>query len=237
MKIDLIDVKKFIVVNNLKEVTDTLVFDRGNVPTPGGLLSTEIFGTTSAERKETFAFIRLNGHFFHPYVYKLLKRLDRRFEHIVYGSKRYVIKKGELVEDEENGDTGLEWIYANWDQLSFKRNYSSIRNERVDLLEAYDKNTIFCEYWVVIPAFYRDVNFQNVDEGKLSHNDLTDLYAKLLKFTNMLSTLSASTFAVQNFPSCFKFCVSFAPEMTHLPPPSIFSPLCLFVKISGLSRK
>lgn len=196
MKIDLIDIKKFIVVNNLKEVTDTLVFDRGNVPTPNGLLSTEIFGTTSAERKETFAFIRLNGHFFHPYVYKLLKRLDRRFEHIVYGSKKYSIKKGELVEDEENGGTGLEWLYSNWDQISFKRNYSTIRNERVDLLEAYDKNTIFCEYWIVVPAFYRDVNFQNVGDGKLSHNDLTDLYAKLIKFTNMLSNTNNFDFVL-----------------------------------------
>ena len=94
MKIDLIDVKKFILANNLKEVSDTLVFDRGNVPTEKGLLSTEIFGNTSTERKETFAYIRLNGHFFHPYVFKLLKRLDRRFESAVYGTKKFVIKIG-----------------------------------------------------------------------------------------------------------------------------------------------
>lgn len=197
MKIDLIDIKKFILANNLKEVSDTLVFDRGNVPTEKGLLSTEIFGNTSTERKETFAYIRLNGHFFHPYVFKLLKRLDRRFESAVYGTKKFIIKNGVLEENEE-GDSGLEWLYKNWEKFKFNKNDSSIRNERVDVLLAYDKNTIFTEFWIVIPAFYRDVNFQNVGDGKLSHNDLTDLYAKLLKFTNMLSNTNNFDFVLNS---------------------------------------
>ena len=47
---------------------------------------------------------------------------------------------------------------------------------------------------MVIPAFYRDVNFQNVDSGKVSHNELTDLYCKLLRFANMVAASSEFSF-------------------------------------------
>ena len=38
-----------------------------------------------------------------------------------------------------------------------------------------------CKKMDSYPAFYRDVNFQNAEAGQISHNDLTDLYCKLIK--------------------------------------------------------
>ena len=187
MKIDLIPIKKFIIANNLKEVTDAILFEKGNIPTSGGLLSTEIFGTSIKERRETYAFIRLNGHFLHPLIFKLLKRMNRNFEHIVYGTKKFIIdEKGQLVEDEEKGETGLEFLYKNWEKLNFERNNSMIRNERIDLLNAFDKDTLFTEYWIVIPAFYRDVNLQSSSQGKISHHEINDKYSKLIRLASVL---------------------------------------------------
>lgn len=195
MRLDLMDVKKVIVVNGLKPVTNPILFETGNVPTPDGLLSLEIFGTTSRERRDNFAFIDLNGVFLHPYIYKIIKRLDRRIESVVHGTRNFVISEdGKLVEDDENGSTGIKWLYKNWDKLKFERNESNVRNERISLLEAYDKNVIFCRQWIVIPAYYRDVNFQNAGDGKLSHNELTELYCKLLKYANMLQSTAEFDF-------------------------------------------
>ena len=105
MLTELYSTKEFIIANNLREVTEPILFEKGNIPTANGLLSTDIFGTSVKERKQNFAFIRLNGHFFNPFIYKMLKRMDRRFESITHGSKNYIIKDGELVEDEEKGQT------------------------------------------------------------------------------------------------------------------------------------
>lgn len=199
MKVGLLDIKKLIIANGLKQVTNPILFESGNVPTPDGLLSLEIFGTTSRERKYNYAFIDLKGVFLNPYVYKILKRLDRRIENIVHSSKRYIIDEdGKFVEDEENGGTGIAWLYKNWDKIKFEKNESNVRNERILLLEAHKKDVIFCKQWVVLPAYYRDVNFQNVDSGQISHNELTDLYCKLLKFANMLESSNDFDFMVNS---------------------------------------
>ena len=55
MQVWLLDSEKFVKVNGLKEVSNPIMFDSGNVPTKDGLFSTEPFGTSSRDRKETFA--------------------------------------------------------------------------------------------------------------------------------------------------------------------------------------
>jgi len=196
MKIDLMDVERLIRINGLegKEVTNPILFEAGNVPTPDGLLSLEIFGMTSKERRENYAYISLHDYFLHPYVYKILLRLDRKIEAVIKGTRNFSINEaGQLVED-ENGSNGCAWLYKNWEKIKFNRNDSNVRNERINLIEAYNKNVLFIKRWIVVPAFYRDVNFQNVDAGKVSHNELTDLYCKLLKFTNMVAATSEFAF-------------------------------------------
>lgn len=187
MKIDLIPTKKLIVVNNLQEVTDAIMFEKGSIPTTGGLLSTDIFGVSVKERRQNFAFIRLNGHFLQPFVFKLLKRMNRNFDAIVHGSKKFIIdEKGQLVVDEEKGQTGLEFLYKNWEKINFQKNNSTIRNERIDLVNAFPKDTLFTEFQIVIPAFYRDVNLQSSSQGKISHHEINDKYSKLIRMATSL---------------------------------------------------
>ena len=60
MRIDLFDVKDFIEINKLQEVTSPVLFQRGDIPHPDGLVSNRIFGTTVQSRKNTFAYINLS---------------------------------------------------------------------------------------------------------------------------------------------------------------------------------
>ena len=171
----------------LQEITNPIVMDRGFVPTPDGLLSTEIFGTTMIDRRQTFAYINLNCHVLQPLVYKMLRRLDRRIDHILAGSQTYKIDaKGQLVED-PNGGTGSEWLYANWSKIKWKRNDSKIRNERLDLLDAHTRDEIFQDKEIVCPAFYRDVNLQSSKAGRPSIHEINHPYSKLIRFASALN--------------------------------------------------
>lgn len=192
MNIDLYDVEEFIKVNDLKEVTDPMLFLKGSIPTPNGLISTDIFGVSIKERKRTFAYISLNDYYLNPFIYKLLKRMNKNFGHVINSTKKFVIENGQLVPNEE-GQTGLQFLYDNWEKLNFEKNNSMMRGERIDVLNSYKKNVIFTKYWVVIPAFYRDVNFQNTTKGKApSRDELNEKYTKLIRLCTI--TKNTNTF-------------------------------------------
>lgn len=189
MKIDLYDVDEFVKLNNLKEVTSGVLFQRGGVPHPDGLLSNEIFGITVKSRRETFAYIDLHEHFFHPHIYKLIKRMFANIDKIINGEEFYSLnKEGILVVDRENGETGIDFLYRNWDKITWKKNEGSdaagsIRNERVGLLEKCKKSEIFISKLPVIPVFYRDVTSTS---GGGKTGDLNKYYANLIRVTTLL---------------------------------------------------
>lgn len=186
MKIDIYNIEKFIKVNNLKEVTNPIIMEKDHIPTRDGLLSTDIFGRTVDERKGIYAYIDLHTHFFHPYLFKVVKRLDRRFEEIVAGLLRVKITPdGEMIND-ETGDTGLEFLYKNFKKIKFKKNESVIRNERIDLFNSLDIDEIFCKYWIVCPAFYRDIQMNKSSAGKVSYNEINTFYSKLIRMSGSL---------------------------------------------------
>lgn len=198
MKLYITPIDKMVKVNNLKQVTNPIYFERGNIPTSDGLFSTEIFGSDIKSRKITFAYIDLNAHFLHPLVYKMLKRMDRRIVNIVSGLGSYDIdKSGEIIEV-ENGNSGLEWLYKVWDKISFKKNESNVRKERIELLQAHPKDTIFCTKWIVIPPFSRDVNLQEQDRGHLKIHETNNLYSKLIRNAQMITSESNFNFIINS---------------------------------------
>ena len=173
-------------INKLKEVTDPMLFIKGTIPSENGLLSTEIFGVSVKERKETYAYIDLHDYFINPFIYKMLKRLNRNFESVVHGNKKFTITDGKLTED-ENGQTGIRFLYDNWEKINFEKNNSGMRNERIDVLTSYKRNVIFTRYWIVCPAYYRDVNLQSIGNGKISHHEINDKYSKLIRMTSLIT--------------------------------------------------
>ena len=133
MELTLLDIDKLVNLNELKPVTNPVSFDKGLYPSKDGLFSEEIFGMTTAERKRTCAYIPLGKKFISPKAYLSLKQLDRKFCSVVDGSKTFSIKDGVLVED-ENGNTGIDWLYKNWGKLDFKKTESHKRNQKIDTL-------------------------------------------------------------------------------------------------------
>ena len=192
MDIDIFNVDKFVQVNNLKEITNPITLDRGNIPTPDGLLSTEIFGRTPEDRKTIFAFISLGSWFLHPLVYKNLLRLDRRLEGIIAGTETYKVnEKGELVQD-DLGDTGLLFLYKNWDKIRLKSQDSGVmRQERLNLNNVLKKNEAFMDKLIVCPAFYRDINLSKSSMGKVSVGDINKMYVNVLRLTKSLKNDSS----------------------------------------------
>lgn len=185
MQVWLADYDKIVKANGLQPITNPMMFDVGNVPTADGLFSTEIFGVTSKDRKETFAYIDLGNKYLNPKIYITLLRLNRNFQHVIYSTKKFTIKKGMLEEDPENGGTGLKWLYDNWESLKFEKNNSNQRSERIDVLKNNPKDIIFTDKFLVIPAFYRDVNLQNSDSNPRIP-EINDAYSKIMRHVKVI---------------------------------------------------
>ena len=200
MQINLADLQKFVKVNPtmIGRVSNPIMLDRGHTPTYDGLLSTEIFGNTIRDRSHKFGYINLGGYYFQPIVYKNLRRLDRRIDGIAAGKLKVRIEKdGSIVED-ENGQTGIDFIYRNWDKIKYKKNNSAIHNERIELFDNHSKNEIFTNVWVVCPAMYRDINLQEIDTGKISYHEINSLYSRLIRLSAMLNQDSSFTPIMNN---------------------------------------
>jgi len=171
-------------MNGLQEVTNPISFDKGMVPTDDGLFSNTIFGIGVGERKSTYAYIDLKIHYLNPAVYIALRALNRKFEHVIYGTKRFKLVDGVLTDDPEGG-TGLEWLYDNWSKIKFEKNYSTQRSERIDVLTNNKRDTIFMSKLMVIPAFYRDVNLQNTS-GRTKIPEINDRYNAIIRNVKMI---------------------------------------------------
>ena len=205
MRIEIFDTKEFVELNDLQEVTSPIIFQRGGIPDPDGLISTRIFGVNVNDRKHRFAYIDLGGYYFHPHVYKAFKRVFRNIERIVEGSEYYSItEKGELVKDPEKGETGIEFIYKNWDKIKWERTLdeSAMRKERLDLLMKSKKNEIFTRYQIVIPLFYRDIN---TSDSSTETDPLNTLYSKQIRLVSMLKnrdmfdfTFNSTNYSIQS---------------------------------------
>ena len=184
LSLEVLDVDKYIKVNELKEVTNPTFFATGGMPTSDGLLSNEIFGITQKDRAGTFAYIDLHEYFIDPSCYKTLIRLDNKFNFIVKGLKKYKINgNGALVED-EGGGTGIRWLKANFDKIKFKRTESRLRDMRIKYLEHnFKKGVMFLNKWIVIPPYYRDANTGKKHTGV---GQINTLYVNLITAANAL---------------------------------------------------
>jgi hypothetical protein len=184
VKLDVLSVDKFVETNQCPRVTNPIFFDAGLVPTPDGLLSYESFGRYgSYDRRTIFGYIDLGRKMLHPTVYKALVAVDKRIARIADGSLRVSMKGGELVEDQENGETGLDFLVANLRKINFKSTGSAVRDERLDMVRLLKDDEIWITKWPVSPAFYRDVNMAKAQQGQISVGELNQLYARIISLS------------------------------------------------------
>ena len=192
MNAELLDIERLVKMNDLKEVSNPIGFDRGEVPTVDGLYSSEIFGLTVNDRRYTYAYIDLGGYYLMPKAYNTLKMLNRNFEKMIYGTETFRITEEGVVEPDPEGGTGLDFLYKNWEKIKFPKNQSVKRNERIDFLTNHKKNVIFTRKWIVIPVFFRDVNRTSGSSGKTKVPEINDKYADIIRNVKMIE--SANTF-------------------------------------------
>lgn len=186
MKVDLLNTDEFVKINNLSEVTSPILFQRGGIPHSEGLISNEIFGINTRDRRNTYAYIPLHAHYFHPHVYKAIRRMFRNIDKIINGEKYFKIDKdGRLVED-ELGETGLNFIYNNWKKINWKKyddvESDGMRAERERLLSS-PISEIFTDKQIVIPAFYRDIKTEDGNNGGETDN-INNLYIRLIRLSS-----------------------------------------------------
>lgn len=192
MKINLFDMDEFIELNHLKEITSPILFERGGIPNPNGLVSNEIFGINIRSRKETYAYIDLHGHFLHPHIYKIMKRVFRNIDKIINGEDYYSIDKdGHLIKD-ENGETGIDFLYNNWNKIKWDGN-GGMSSERTNLIQKSKKNEVWMSKYIVIPAFYRDINTSKGGGGET--HPLNNYYQRLIRMANVLNDRDMFSFS------------------------------------------
>lgn len=177
LKVKLPDVEDFIRKNDAKEITNPVFFVRDGIPTSDGLLSNEIFGITREERANIWGYIDLQGTYLHPLVYKLWGRMDSSIKNIVHGLKGYKLdSNGYIVEDIENGETGLDFLVKNMEKIRIKQTDSMERKNNIAFIMA-NKDRMFIKKMLVQPPFYRDVLS---GKGKVEVGQLNKYYASLL---------------------------------------------------------
>lgn len=177
IQVKLPDVEDFIKKNDAKEVTNPVFFIRNGVPTSDGLLSNELFGITKEERANIWGYIDLQGTYLHPLVYKLWGRMDSSIKNIVHGLKGYSLdSKGYIIEDLENGETGVDFLVKNIDKIKIKETESRDRHNNIKFIMS-NKDRIFIKKMLVQPPFYRDVLSKG---GRTEVGQLNKYYASLL---------------------------------------------------------
>lgn len=175
-RIDPLDPMKLVKVNDLKEVTNPIAFAKNNIPTSDGLISNEIFGITKFDRSNTYAYINLGEWFMHPLHYRIWSKMDSDIKAIIHETEYFKIASdGSLVKD-PNGDTGIEWLRKNVDKIKIKSTGSSKRDKNIQFLKN-NKNTMFINNFIIIPAYYRDANTTN---GRTGLNEINKLYQSLM---------------------------------------------------------
>lgn len=171
-----LNVDRFIKANNVKEITDPVFFVKDGIPTSNGLLSNEIFGITKEERANTFGYIDLHGWFLNPLAYKIWFRMDSKIKEIVHGTKKFSIDDhGHFVED-EHGSNGIKFLKDNMDKIHISPTGSRKRDKNIQFIEKY-KDVIFINKFMVIPAYYRDVQYRS---GNVGVGNLNKYYSSLI---------------------------------------------------------
>lgn len=197
MKLDSLDIDKFVTLHACKEVSNPIFFVGGNVPTPDGLFSHEIFGRPgSKERKTIFAYINLKKKFVHPVFYKMFISMDKKVSEILSGTNFFVLTEdGKLKEDKENGKTGVTFFYQIFDKLKFENTGTFRRSNYISLLKKLKKDDIFIDKFLVIPPFLRDYDPSKTNSFEIKATDeVNDKYAKLIRFSKSLTESEAYDF-------------------------------------------
>lgn len=195
LQFELLDIEDFIKKNDVEQITDPLLFIRNGVPSPKGLLSNEIFGITKDDRSNIFGYIDLGGWFLQPIIYKIWTRMDSRIREIVHQTNTFSLDENGFIVEDPNGSTGVEFLKRNIDKIRIKETQSRKRQDNINFIYA-NKNIMFINKYIVIPAFYRDANTTS-SSGAGGVGVLNKYYQSLIISTNSIKETQDYGFSIE----------------------------------------
>lgn len=143
MKMDVFNINDFVKDNKVEQVSNPSYFLFKGRPTPDGLFSEEIFGMTEDERKVTFGYIDLNGHFIHPLFFSLMQTRMGSMRDLLSGKKYAIIenKKIMMVPDDYPGaETGIEFLFENFDKIDW---IDEVDEDEIDSIDKKNRLKLF----------------------------------------------------------------------------------------------
>lgn len=196
MKVNILDMKKFLKEGNYKEVTSSSIYKSGDIaPHPEGLGSYEIFGQPGTdERKHNWGWIDLHDYFIFPHALKVMKLFNRLVYDVVYGNGEFYVKdkklqrvvSGQNLPPSIKTGCGVNFLFSVWELLDFKPRPSDAPKTRQykEYIYSLTKDEIFIDKWPVIPCFFRDIDTQGNKK-----NQYNSEYARLIEAASMIKTI------------------------------------------------
>jgi hypothetical protein len=184
MRLQILDVNKFITSQNLKEVVNTKMVSSKNFE-PGSLWDPLIFGNVGSNmRKTRYAYVNLGTNAIHPQLYPMIKSLSPEMSKLLSNKSSFVFTNKKLIEDIDNGRTGIGYLIENIDNIDFTKCCKKEKIEDAKYLESIRKQMLI-DKWIIMPAAYRDIDtskgsFQQVSE-------INDFYKYLIYLRQQIS--------------------------------------------------
>jgi len=189
MRLQLLDVDKFVQRNKLSEVTSTNIYSiNKNTFDPKGLWSEEIFGNVGSDtRKTKFAYIDLGCQIINPVLYDMVTGICTELRNILNENKHYEFKNGKFIET-EIGQTGLMYFISVFDDIKFE---DLAKSNKQDIAKYLDKNKdqILISKQLILPAGVRDLSLTQT-KGKQFSSEINELYEKMLLLVSQRSSQS-----------------------------------------------
>lgn len=189
MKLELLDINKFIEDNKLKPVTTIRLYEKVGKTDPNGLFSEEIFGRFgSSERRKQFAYIDLKTTIIHPEAFPILAGLDATISKLLTNKTQYTVDKdGTLIEDSTKGSSGIDYFISIFKKLDIDK-FKKTRPKNVKFIKN-NKDKIFIDKYLVLPAGIRDLSISKTSNQTIvNFSDLSELYTNLIRHTNALGS-------------------------------------------------
>lgn len=159
---------------------------------PEGLFSEKIFGAKgSKERRQTFSYIDLHCQVLHPALVKPVWLLNRKIIEAIERKRTFRFDdKGELVVDPEGDINGVTAVINNFHKLIARKETNQRRIDMQNMVLNYLKNDmVFIRKCLVIPAFYRDAEIDEI-HGGLRVKPINEYYVKIIRQSLQLESIS-----------------------------------------------
>lgn len=195
MQIKVLNVEKYVKDNYLPRVNSIKKLSANKTMDEAGLFSEKIFGRIGSEdRMNKMAYIELNYKCLQPYICIALERMSADFVKTIQGNLWWIKDGNKLTKtDEDNGNTGLKFVYDNFELFIsnvFKENGSKVRDQNLQLLKSHHKDELFTSKWLIIPAGFRDLNTLDIEtKGKSDYDEINDYYTSIISISNQLGNM------------------------------------------------